>query len=129
MHLTSIINTYFSDPVVSRAPVDLYEPLRTTQSQDDSSSSASSSATPAVSLPEMLSTPSLSVSNINSGHKKPVAESVTQDILGKALDVSMLNSCFIEDVNVPDGTVLVPQAQFLKIWKMSNNGSIAVSSC
>jgi hypothetical protein len=112
-----------SDPVVSRAPVDLYEPLRTTQSQDDSSSSASSSATPAVSLPEMLSTPS--VSNINSGHKKPVAESVTQDILGKALDVSMLNSCFIEDVNVPDGTVLVPQAQFLKIWKMSNNGSIA----
>jgi len=29
---------------------------------------------------------------------------------------------FLEDVNVPDGTVLVPQAQFLKIWKMVNHG-------
>uniref|UniRef100_U9TG26 Nbr1 FW domain-containing protein n=1 Tax=Rhizophagus irregularis (strain DAOM 181602 / DAOM 197198 / MUCL 43194) TaxID=747089 RepID=U9TG26_RHIID len=36
----------------------------------------------------------------------------------------MLNARFIEDVNVPDGTILSPQTKFLKIWKMSNNGSI-----
>jgi hypothetical protein len=87
----------------------------------------------------MSSTPSPSVSNINTSRvdsnnyftplflKNPAAETVSKNSSGKAFDASMLNSCFIEDVNVPDGTVLVPQAQFLKIWKMSNNGSIAVS--
>ncbi|RIA80248.1 hypothetical protein C1645_792940 [Glomus cerebriforme] len=138
----SIVRTS-SDPVVSRAPIDLYEPLHTTsinssakpQSQNDSSSSSCSILPTQVPLPEMSSTPSPSVSNINTSLdsnnyftplflKKPVAESVSQNSSEKAFDASMLNSCFIEDVNVPDGTVLVPQAQFLKIWKMSNNGSI-----
>ncbi|RGB22858.1 hypothetical protein C1646_729705 [Rhizophagus diaphanus] len=136
-----------SDPVVSRAPIDLYDQLLITsttslesstkpKSQNDSSS-VSSSCSRQVPLPEMSSTPSPSVSNVNTSHadsnnyftplflKKSVAETISKNPSGKAFDVSMLNSRFIEDVNVPDGTVLVPQAQFLKIWKMSNNGSIA----
>jgi len=84
----------------------------------------------------MSSKSSPSVSNINTGHadlnnfftplflKKPTVEPATQT---SSENAPILNSCFIEDVNVPDGTVLVPQAQFLKIWKMSNNGSVAVS--
>ncbi|GBC08005.1 hypothetical protein RclHR1_07850007 [Rhizophagus clarus] len=39
-------------------------------------------------------------------------------------DVSMLNALFIEDVNVPDGTTILPQTKFVKIWKMRNNGII-----
>jgi hypothetical protein len=134
-----------SDPVVSRAPIGLYdlttslESSTKSQSQNDSStvSSSCSVLSKQVPLPEMSSTPSPSVSNINTSRvdsnnyftplflKNPAAETVSKNSSGKAFDASMLNSCFIEDVNVPDGTVLVPQAQFLKIWKMSNNGSIA----
>jgi len=144
----SIVGTT-SDSVVSRAPIDLYiasatsttSPKSSTKpkSQNDSSSISSSHSvlSKQVPLPEMSSTPSPSVSNVNTSHsdsnnyftplflKKPAAESISKNSSGKAFDASMLNSCFIEDVNVPDGTVLVPQAQFLKIWKMSNNGSIA----
>ncbi|GES88552.1 ZZ type zinc finger domain-containing protein [Rhizophagus clarus] len=140
-----------SDPVFSRAPIDLYNPLHIDstipitslepftkpQSQNDSSSMSSSCSilSKQVPLPKMSSTPSPSVSNVNTTDsnnyftplflKKPAAETISKNSSGKAFDASMLNSCFIEDVNVPDGTVLVPQAQFLKIWKMSNNGSIA----
>jgi len=32
---------------------------------------------------------------------------------------------FVGDVNVPDGTVMVPQAQFVKIWRMKNDGPVA----
>ncbi|EXX66310.1 hypothetical protein RirG_125040 [Rhizophagus irregularis DAOM 197198w] len=132
---------------VPRAPIDLYDQLLITsttslesstkpKSQNDSSS-VSSLCSKQVPLPEMSSTPSPSVSNVNTSHtdsnnyftplslKTPVAETISKNPSGKAFDASMLNSRFIEDVNVPDGTVLVPQAQFLKIWKMSNNGSIA----
>jgi hypothetical protein len=102
-----------------------------TQSQNESLSTASSSCSvlsvqSQVSLSDISSTPSPSVSIITP--KKLTTETVTQNSSEKAFDASMLNSCFIEDVNVPDGTVLVPQAQFLKIWKMSNNGSITVCS-
>ncbi|KAG9294152.1 hypothetical protein G9A89_021511 [Geosiphon pyriformis] len=38
--------------------------------------------------------------------------------------VPVLRASFIEDVNVPDGTVLPSQAQFLKIWKMTNDGEL-----
>ncbi|GBC08004.1 hypothetical protein RclHR1_07850006 [Rhizophagus clarus] len=43
----------------------------------------------------------------------------------KQLAVPKLNSHFIEDVNVPDGTTFIPQTQFIKTWKMSNNGCIS----
>uniref|UniRef100_A0A1D1YF52 Next to BRCA1 gene 1 protein n=1 Tax=Anthurium amnicola TaxID=1678845 RepID=A0A1D1YF52_9ARAE len=134
----SIISAY-SDPVVSRAPIDLYisspESSAKSQSQNDNLSASSSVLSTQALLPEMSSKPSPSVSNVNASHtdsnnyftpwfKKPEAVLVSRNSSVKAFDASMLNSCFIEDVNVPDGTVLVPQAQFLKIWKMSNNGSI-----
>ncbi|RUS14462.1 hypothetical protein BC937DRAFT_93782 [Endogone sp. FLAS-F59071] len=33
-----------------------------------------------------------------------------------------LYASFVEDINIPDGTVMQPQARFLKIWKMLNDG-------
>lgn len=39
------------------------------------------------------------------------------------------NSQFIKDVNIPDGTILAPQAKFEKTWKLSNNGRFPVSRC
>ncbi|KAJ4959740.1 hypothetical protein NE237_019650 [Protea cynaroides] len=36
-----------------------------------------------------------------------------------------LDSCFIEDVNVIDGTMVAPESPFTKIWRMRNNGTIA----
>ncbi|GMI67317.1 Arabidopsis thaliana next to BRCA1 gene 1, next to BRCA1 gene 1 [Hibiscus trionum] len=35
----------------------------------------------------------------------------------------MLASCFVSDVNILDGTVMVPSAPFTKIWRMRNNGT------
>lgn len=35
-----------------------------------------------------------------------------------------LDSRFVLDVNVIDGTVVAPSAAFTKIWKMRNNGSL-----
>ncbi|XWS47643.1 hypothetical protein CRYUN_Cryun13aG0001700 [Craigia yunnanensis] len=35
-----------------------------------------------------------------------------------------LQSCFILDVNVLDGTVMVPSTPFTKIWRMRNNGTM-----
>ncbi|CAG8656232.1 7940_t:CDS:10, partial [Funneliformis mosseae] len=114
----SIVKGPSGEPVISRAPIELYEELRET--------SISESAP----LPEISSKPSPSISNINASHNDffpslllKKTEPAAQDS-NNALKVSMLNSCFIEDVNIPDGTVLVPQAQFLKIWKMSNNGGV-----
>ncbi|CAG8525508.1 3650_t:CDS:10 [Paraglomus brasilianum] len=34
-------------------------------------------------------------------------------------------SRFLGDVNVPDKTVMVPQAQFVKIWRLQNDGTVA----
>ncbi|CAG8585045.1 5344_t:CDS:10 [Paraglomus occultum] len=35
------------------------------------------------------------------------------------------DAVFLGDVNVPDQTVMVPQAQFVKIWRVQNNGTLA----
>lgn len=35
-----------------------------------------------------------------------------------------LDSCFIEDVSVLDGSIMAPSAPFIKIWRMRNNGNI-----
>jgi next-to-BRCA1 protein 1 len=35
-----------------------------------------------------------------------------------------LESRFILDVTVPDGTLMPPSSPFTKIWRMHNNGSI-----
>ncbi|XP_052175740.1 protein JOKA2-like [Diospyros lotus] len=36
-----------------------------------------------------------------------------------------LNSYFVADVNVLDGTIMAPSTPFTKIWRMRNNGSMA----
>lgn len=38
---------------------------------------------------------------------------------------SKLDSLFVSDVTVFDGTVMAPSARFTKIWKMRNNGTEA----
>lgn len=43
---------------------------------------------------------------------------------GSKLPRSKLDSRFIVDVNVLDGTVMAPNTPFTKIWRMRNNGSI-----
>ncbi|XP_039008254.1 protein JOKA2-like isoform X2 [Hibiscus syriacus] len=35
----------------------------------------------------------------------------------------ILESCFISDINLIDGTVMVPSTPFTKIWRMRNNGT------
>lgn len=38
---------------------------------------------------------------------------------------SKLDSRFIVDVNVLDGTVMAPSTAFTKIWRMRNSGTVA----
>jgi hypothetical protein len=59
--------------------------------------------------------------------KQSTAKIGSKNSIAKNFDASTLNSCFIEDINVPDGTIFAPQVQFVKIWKIYNNGSITVS--
>ena len=40
-------------------------------------------------------------------------------------DHAKLDSCFILDVNILDGTILTPLTHFTKIWRMRNNGAVA----
>ncbi|KAI8075708.1 hypothetical protein BDF21DRAFT_423513 [Thamnidium elegans] len=35
-----------------------------------------------------------------------------------------LSACFVSDINIPDGTTIVPKKTFIKMWKIMNNGSI-----
>ncbi|KAI9252767.1 hypothetical protein EDC94DRAFT_620602 [Helicostylum pulchrum] len=34
-----------------------------------------------------------------------------------------LSACFVSDINIPDGTTIVPKKTFIKMWKIMNNGS------
>lgn len=38
--------------------------------------------------------------------------------------LSKLDSCFVLDVNVYDGTIMDPSTTFTKIWRMRNNGDV-----
>ncbi|PIA26379.1 hypothetical protein AQUCO_09400024v1 [Aquilegia coerulea] len=35
-----------------------------------------------------------------------------------------IDSCFIEDVNIVDGTLMAPSTPFTKIWRMHNSGTV-----
>lgn len=35
-----------------------------------------------------------------------------------------LDSRFIQDVNILDGTIMAPLTRFTKIWRMRNNGNL-----
>ncbi|KAK1363163.1 Next to BRCA1 protein 1 [Heracleum sosnowskyi] len=39
-------------------------------------------------------------------------------------DHSKLDSCFIQDVTILDGTIMTPSTRFTKVWRMRNNGSV-----
>lgn len=41
------------------------------------------------------------------------------------LGATKLDSRFIQDVNIFDGTVMAPLTPFTKIWRMRNNGTAA----
>ncbi|KAI8327509.1 hypothetical protein BD560DRAFT_417989 [Blakeslea trispora] len=38
--------------------------------------------------------------------------------------VPMVNASFISDLNIPEGTVIVPKKTFIKMWKVKNTGSV-----
>ncbi|KAI3985807.1 hypothetical protein MKX01_026593 [Papaver californicum] len=43
---------------------------------------------------------------------------------GKKQQLPNLQSHFIQDVNIPDGTLVAPLTPFTKIWRLVNNGTI-----
>ncbi|RZC93348.1 hypothetical protein C5167_026106 [Papaver somniferum] len=43
---------------------------------------------------------------------------------GKKQQLPYLQSHFIQDVNIPDGTLVAPLTPFTKIWRLVNNGTI-----
>jgi hypothetical protein len=67
----------------------------------------------------------------------PLTQTLQQEILNpytlgsnqidnsNSLLKTKLESRFVEDVNFPDGTTLVPRAQFIKKWRMENVGNVA----
>ncbi|CAG8432679.1 5661_t:CDS:10 [Diversispora eburnea] len=51
-------------------------------------------------------------------------ETFPSEVKQKPIIEPALNARFVDDINIPDGTVLEPLTQFHKIWKMVNNGDI-----
>ncbi|XP_074316837.1 protein JOKA2-like isoform X2 [Silene latifolia] len=39
--------------------------------------------------------------------------------------IPKLDSCFIKDVSIPNGTTMAPLTPFTKIWRMRNNGTLS----
>jgi hypothetical protein len=91
-----------SEPIESRAPIALYEKL------------------PVLASPPVTRTPSV----YSSSSRASTTSSCDKQEAEETKPTPALKSRFIEDVNVPDGTALPSQAQFLKIWKMENSGEI-----
>ncbi|RHZ77387.1 hypothetical protein Glove_180g23 [Diversispora epigaea] len=60
------------------------------------------------------------ISNSSSILRKTIPSEIKQRLIIEPA----LNARFVDDVNIPDGTVLEPLTQFHKIWKMVNNGDI-----
>ncbi|RUS28497.1 hypothetical protein BC938DRAFT_481815 [Jimgerdemannia flammicorona] len=54
--------------------------------------------------------------------ENPAPVSRPPSVASSVRNGSILYARFVEDVNIPDGAVMQPQARFLKIWKMLNNG-------
>ncbi|CAG8645191.1 18702_t:CDS:10, partial [Acaulospora morrowiae] len=95
-------------------------------------------------LPESLNTSSSSLARSQKPHVQipttsPVSEVLTptntiasQSTVEETISeteqqintVPTLNALFVEDVNIPDGTVLDPQTQFHKVWRILNNGDL-----
>ncbi|CAK9137546.1 unnamed protein product [Ilex paraguariensis] len=59
-------------------------------------------------------------------HSRMRPTTLPQDLRGCVMKPSgaKLDSCFIQDVNVLDGTIMAPASSFTKIWRMRNNGTI-----
>ncbi|KAK6795095.1 hypothetical protein RDI58_008548 [Solanum bulbocastanum] len=60
------------------------------------------------------------------GRLRPRPPTVPQVIRGFGLKAGRpkLDSRFIQDVNVLDGTIMAPLTRFTKIWRMKNNGNV-----
>lgn len=60
------------------------------------------------------------------GRLRPRPPTVPQVIRGFGLKAGRpkLDSRFIQDVNVLDGTIMAPLTRFTKIWRMKNNGNL-----
>ncbi|CAG8549603.1 16490_t:CDS:10 [Acaulospora morrowiae] len=107
-------------PVVSRAPVDLY---KLPESLNTSSSSLARSQKPHVQIPA-ISPVSDVFTPTNTIASQSTVEETISETEQQIKSVPILNASFIEDVNIPDGTVLDPQTQFHKVWRILNNGDL-----
>ncbi|CAG8451030.1 2436_t:CDS:2, partial [Acaulospora colombiana] len=112
-------------PVTSRAPVDLYtfsgvsnistpSLVRNLEPQIQIHTYVPASSIPASPPANFITSQSTTIDEI-----KPEPETKREVKVEPTLD-----ALFVEDVNIPDGTVLEPQTQFRKIWRMVNNGNV-----
>ncbi|CAG8610166.1 7812_t:CDS:2 [Cetraspora pellucida] len=108
--------------IISRAPIDLYnytlgaKPIISSSSPEKLEKETIQTHTTQV-------TPSSPLSNVTT----IISQDEVCDVSVEILTEKRLSAKFISDANVPDGTILVPQVQFRKMWIMSNDGDVAVS--
>jgi len=109
-----------SEKVISRAPIDLYNyPLGTKPTVSSSSHEKLAKETIQTHVTQV--TPSSPLSNITSQDEVcDVPFNISEEFSAE----KRLSAKFISDVNFPEGTTLAPQAQFRKVWAMSNDGDI-----
>ncbi|CAG8556058.1 14989_t:CDS:2 [Racocetra fulgida] len=115
------INTEDStEKVISRAPVDLYnytlgaKPIVSSSSPEKLEKETIQTHTTQV-------TPSPPLSNVTTMISQDEVCDVPFKISVETLTEKRISAKFISDANVPDGTILAPQAQFRKMWIMSND--------
>ncbi|CAG8752785.1 18003_t:CDS:10, partial [Racocetra persica] len=113
-----------SEKVISRAPVDLYnytlgaKPIASSSSPEKLEKETIQTHTTQV-------TPSSPLSNVTTIISQDEVCDVPFKISVETLTEKRPSAKFISDANFPDGTFLAPQAQFRKMWIMSNDGDVA----
>ncbi|KAG2201221.1 hypothetical protein INT47_013032 [Mucor saturninus] len=95
---------------------------------DQTFSPSTSSAGPSqVQEMTMIDSPKLSVNESNTSMMS-VSSAAVSTVEPSTLPIPVpvdpvLSAEFISDINIPDGTLIVPKKTFIKMWKISNNGN------
>ncbi|CAG8647782.1 24334_t:CDS:10 [Dentiscutata erythropus] len=109
----------------TRAPIDLYNyPLGAKPTVSSSSHEKLAKETIQTQASPVTPYSPLPLSNVTTITSQDEACDVPFKISEEITTEKRLSARFVSDVNVPDGTTLVPQAQFRKVWAMSNDGDI-----
>ncbi|KAG1324015.1 hypothetical protein G6F62_009340 [Rhizopus arrhizus] len=56
--------------------------------------------------------------------QKDEEQEESESVQGASEQVPVISAQFLADLNVPDGTVVVPKKNFIKMWKVKNNGKV-----